>query len=499
MLRPLLCVAGATVALAAAPGVAQAASVSESTDSNGQEILIYNADPGETNQVTVTGGAGQVTFTDTGAVIDLYDTSAADCSRPTDQHSVSCPAPAGTVVSVNLGDGNDTLSAQVPVYADGGPGDDQIDLLDGGAANGDDGNDTLTASGTQANLHGGAGDDHLVQGAAPTVGSAWCIDGGDGNDVVDGSPGSDCLFGGAGNDVLHGNGGNDRLEGGAGDDTLDGGDGNDSLEGGSGSDVLIGGPGTDTASYVDHTTPVTATIDGLPDSGSPGENDTIDSDVENLDGGSGNDVLNGSQGDNLIDGEAGDDVISGGGGNDTIVDYQGDNTIDVRDDGSAAHPLSAFAFVDDFVTCNPASVAYADAGVDSVSDCPTHWSQPAPQTLAAGASGSVTVTVPCPDDVACAGRASLLGSLHRRLPSTGGRLLAPRVSFTGVPGGSVVLRLRLASAARKVLQARRTLPVRLSIASQGGLGHRPTAGRWPVLLRAPRAHAPRRHHRRRRH
>jgi Ca2+-binding RTX toxin-like protein len=51
-----------------------------------------------------------------------------------------------------------------------------------------------------------------------------------------------------------------------------------------------------------------------------GENDDVKSDVENLNGGLGNDVLSGSQQPNVINGNAGDDDISGGPGGDCSVD-----------------------------------------------------------------------------------------------------------------------------------------------------------------------------------
>jgi Ca2+-binding RTX toxin-like protein len=51
-----------------------------------------------------------------------------------------------------------------------------------------------------------------------------------------------------------------------------------------------------------------------------GENDDVKSDVENLNGGLGNDVLSGSPQANVINGNAGDDDISGGPGGDCSVD-----------------------------------------------------------------------------------------------------------------------------------------------------------------------------------
>jgi len=67
-----------------------------------------------------------------------------------------------------------------------------------------------------------------------------------GNDSVTGSGADDIIFGGAGNDTLLGGAGFDLLRGGLGDDSLLGGTGDDTLRGAEGNDVLIGGTGSDT-------------------------------------------------------------------------------------------------------------------------------------------------------------------------------------------------------------------------------------------------------------
>lgn len=80
-----------------------------------------------------------------------------------------------------------------------------------------------------AEIHGGAGNDHLA--------------GGGGDDEIFGEAGNDLLLGNGGNDLLDGGAGNDRLLGGIGDDELLGGPGNDKLNGGAGNNTLDGGPG----------------------------------------------------------------------------------------------------------------------------------------------------------------------------------------------------------------------------------------------------------------
>ena len=118
---------------------------------------------------------------------------------------------------------------------------------------------------------------------------------------------------------LTGGSANDRLTGDAGGNVLNGGTGNDVLDGGLGADLLLGGSGTDTADYTARTAAVTADSDGAADDGEAGENDTVETDVEGISGGSGDDVLTGTTGTN---------ILSGGGGNDVLDGAQGDDELD---------------------------------------------------------------------------------------------------------------------------------------------------------------------------
>ena len=89
---------------------------------------------------------------------------------------------------------------------------------------------------------GSFGDDRLTAGRR--VGDIY-IDGGNGNDFVQGQSGNDLLAGGNGDDTLIGNAGNDRLLGQVGRDLLHGSAGNDSLFGQLGIDTLHGDAGND--------------------------------------------------------------------------------------------------------------------------------------------------------------------------------------------------------------------------------------------------------------
>lgn len=86
----------------------------------------------------------------------------------------------------------------------------------------------------------------------------------------------------------------ERLIGGSGGDRLTGSDGANTLDGGRGSDIMSGGAGIDTVSYAGRTATVIDDIDADRDDGGPEDGtlrDRVDTDVENLIGGSGNDTL----------------------------------------------------------------------------------------------------------------------------------------------------------------------------------------------------------------
>ncbi len=202
----------------------------------------------------------------------------------------------------------------------GGVGDDTISS--GG------GNDTLTGEAGNDLLNGGSGSDTAnyataatgvrvslaVSTAQDTVGAG-----------IDTLVSIENLTGGAGNDVLSGDGAANALSGGSGNDELRGQDGADVLDGGMGNDLLDGGAGIDTASYAAFTTGVSINLSlvGPLTTGAAGI-DTLLS-IENLIGGSGNDVLVGDAGTNVLTGGSGDDYLSGSGGADTLMGGTGND------------------------------------------------------------------------------------------------------------------------------------------------------------------------------
>jgi protocadherin Fat 4 len=109
---------------------------------------------------------------------------------------------------------------------------DGDDALQGGA-----GNDSINGKDGNDEIYGGAGNDALVGGKGnDTIYAQAGPDGG-----VNGNEGNDTIYGGSGNDDLNGNDGNDTIYGGSGDDSISGNNGLDGLYGGSGADTIVGG------------------------------------------------------------------------------------------------------------------------------------------------------------------------------------------------------------------------------------------------------------------
>jgi len=115
--------------------------------------------------------------------------------------------------------------------------------------------------------------------------------------------------------------------------TLDGGDANDTLVGGGGADKFVGGDGTDTADFSSRGENLRLSLNGVADDGAFGEGDNIQTDVEDIWGGGGNDVIVGNTSGNtdvanFFSGGAGDDDIRGLGGDDLIFGGIGADSLD---------------------------------------------------------------------------------------------------------------------------------------------------------------------------
>ena len=226
---------------------------------------------------------------------------------------------------------------------------DTVTLTSGGIDVANDGDEDITTAGVdRLRIYPLDGDD-IVDASAYTGGGRLYVFAGTGNDAVTGSAQGDFLYGQAGNDSIDGGAGGDRLYGGPGDDDVDGQGDNDTLFADAtadGSDLLSGGDGVDTVTYIRRTVGVNVSVgNGLSDDGEAGELDNVDATVENVTGGSSDDVLVGSASNNTLVGNDGDDQLFGGNGRDIL---QGGNGADV---------LFGEAGPDDL---------FGDAGADSI-------------------------------------------------------------------------------------------------------------------------------------
>ena len=144
------------------------------------------------------------------------------------------------------------------------------------------------------------------------------INGGPGNEVLDGTEDADVISGGPGNDVIDGQEGDDLIRAGSGDDQAFGSEGNDTIQAGSGDDEVDGGEGDDLIV------------------GGSGDDDIA--------AGEGNDVVRAGSGDDVVDAGEGDDSVGLGSGSDTVV-FSADFGADVIEDfrpGEDVIDLTAF-------------------------------------------------------------------------------------------------------------------------------------------------------------
>jgi Ca2+-binding RTX toxin-like protein len=237
--------AGALVA----PAWAGAATVSISEEGGGEEslaTLLYEAGPGEGNDVVINGrdllGISTWLVTETGPGVVL--TPGAGCATVA-AGIVSCSLVGEELalrVVVNLGDEGDGLvAAGVCGYIVQVDGNQCVGVRIDGGGGGDwlIGNDLgpRRCLGCFTRIRGGEGDDRLFAGEPGSE-----LVGGLGNDYLEGARGVDVLRGGPGNERIYGFAGDDRIFGGGGDDLVWGGGGRDVIAGDSGRDTLRGGP-----------------------------------------------------------------------------------------------------------------------------------------------------------------------------------------------------------------------------------------------------------------
>jgi Ca2+-binding RTX toxin-like protein len=193
-------------------------------------------------------------------------------------------------------------------------------------------------------VYGGDGSDTVSIGDGLPPDMTVDVNGGSGDDTLNGSSLGEVLLGGdfLGADTLNGNGGDDALisEGGspaAGPDVLSGGPGDDQLAADypCGGDTFSGGPGDDVAGFAPSAVGIRATLSGTATLGNgtcPGGTPTrIPTDSEVLEGTNESDRLIGSNGPDTIWGREGNDTLIGRRGADDLEGFAGRDFIDARD------------------------------------------------------------------------------------------------------------------------------------------------------------------------
>jgi 2',3'-cyclic-nucleotide 2'-phosphodiesterase (5'-nucleotidase family) len=219
------------------------------------------------------------------------------------------------------------------------------------------------------------------------------LEGGDGDDILTGLDGDDTLLGGNGNDTLNGGEGTDSVDGGEGDDTIDfseegagvivdldinsagtsgtpsqdgalltappaaggepiadvddienilgsefgdglfgnnevndiqGGLGDDTIHGFAGDDLLDGGDGTDTVLFTAAPAGVNVDLTAGTATGGAGNDQVLN--FENVNGSLNNDTISGTTDNNTLFGNNGDDILAGNGGDDTLDGGEGFDT-----------------------------------------------------------------------------------------------------------------------------------------------------------------------------
>jgi hypothetical protein len=217
----LIAAAIAVAAAVAVPSVSHGATIHQ--DGRTPHRILLQADPGETNLVSVEGSKSSVVFSDLTVPIAI---DGAPTCMPLDPYTVSCSAVKR--VELDLGDGPDhaNISTSLPVELEGGAGNDHY-------------LSTATNAPSRVDFAGGIGLD-TVNYFYATAGVDVSVD----VEHGDGRPGDDdrilrdveSVIGSQHADALSGS---DRTV------KLDGQDGDDRITGGSAAETLVGGAGND--------------------------------------------------------------------------------------------------------------------------------------------------------------------------------------------------------------------------------------------------------------
>ncbi len=216
-------------------------------------------------------------------------------------------------------------------------------------------------------------------------------------------------------------------------DILLGTSGNDTFTGSAGEDYINGGAGTDGLSYAATTRGVTVHLQGA--AGYPTEGRATGLDIntdrlvgiENVAGGSGDDVIVGNGAANTLSGGAGNDTLTGGDGNDTLLGGDGADTLygvagnnslsggagnDILSGGTGANVLTAESGNNTFISTGGTDTMTGGAGND---------------TYKLAATGTTTITDSGGADIL---NVSAWGSVHPIFTRVGDDLLVSNGTAT---------------------------------------------------------------------
>jgi Ca2+-binding RTX toxin-like protein len=218
---------------------------------DGNDTLLFNgANINETIDISANGGRARFTRDVANIVMDLDNVEQIQFNALGGADKITVNNLAATdvkQVSINLaatGGGGDGAADQVTVNGTGG--NDQINVVAAGTSVSVIGlsaqvNINAAEAGDLLTINAGNGDDTINASGVPAGVIGLTIDGGAGNDTIIGSQGADTLIGGDGNDTVVGGRGNDVALLGNGNDTFtwNPGDGSDVVEGQAGTDTLV--------------------------------------------------------------------------------------------------------------------------------------------------------------------------------------------------------------------------------------------------------------------
>jgi hypothetical protein len=350
-------VLAAGLAAVALPSAAQAG---VADFSNGTLVYSDTSSPNQRNDVTVRPANGKIMISDTGPI-----------SSNTSQCKVfngELECDAATQLSIFLGAGDDVVRYRVPQpgTVQLGAGNDRVfggirlsagRAIDNVGYVGQDGYDVMDYSESTAGV-GVEMADNLPNDGRPgidreNVMAFEHLNGSNHRDTLFGTPNRDAIAGGLERDIIAGGAGEDYFYSGTRD----------------GADDYHGGPGSDHMIYIGRTQPLTVQLDNVATDGEAGEFDNVQSNVENIYGGSAGDTfrsfsafsrLEGFGGADTLEGGDGSDTLIGGEGGDALVGGSGTDVVDARDDNP------------DFVDCGTEVDSLSrDIGEGVVRNCET--------------------------------------------------------------------------------------------------------------------------------